>query len=94
MYNTMRNAPVVKRGKCMYADTTEYEVIIVRWHTLYGTGDYEDTVEIQGDQSVECYYVFYEDLIKKGDFSAGGGMFLSLEEAIMSVESGKFVGWI
>ena len=66
-------APVVKRGKCIYANVTEYEVIIVRWHTLYGTSDYENPAEIQEDQNFECYYIFKKNLIKKGDFNAEGG---------------------
>jgi len=96
MFNDdISNAFPVKRGKCTYANTTEYEVIIVKWHILYGTGDYEDPIEIQEDQNVDCYYIFHENLIKKGDFNAGGGAFLSLKDAIASVESDQyFVKWL
>ena len=94
MYSNMDSADVVKRGKCMYSIDTEYEVAIVKWHVLYGTGDYEDSNEISTDQNIECYYVLYENFMDKGSFNAGGGAFLSLEEAVKSVESMLCVEWI
>ena len=90
----IQNAVAIKRGKCVYGNATEYGVKIIKWHILYGTGDYEDPVEIRDDQNVECYYVFYEDLINKGNFNAGGSAFLSLEEAVNSVEASIDVKWL
>ncbi|MCL2678192.1 MAG: hypothetical protein FWE85_03965 [Clostridiales bacterium] len=94
MFIGMENAVEVKRGKCIYGNSTEYEVKIVRWHILYGTGDYEDPAEIRDDRDVECFYIFYEDLVKKGKFNTGSGGFLSLEEAIVSVETIVDVKWL
>ncbi len=84
----------IKRGKCIYSGSTEYEVKIVKWHVLYGTGDYYDPPEIQNDRNVECYYVLYEDLVNKGTFNAGGGGYLSLDEAVSSVEAKVQVKWL
>jgi hypothetical protein len=94
MFTDMQNATAIKRGKCVYNISTEYEVRIVKWHVLYGTGDHEDPPEVQNDRNVECYYVFYEDLIKRGVFNTGGGSFLSIEEAIASVENKVDVKWL
>ena len=84
----------IKRGKCVYNNTVEYEVKIIKWHTLYGTGDYEDAEDIREDRKVECYYVFYEDLVNKGNFNSSGGGFLAVKEAIKSVESKTNVTWL
>ena len=90
----MENAPIAKKGICLYDNKIEYEVRIIKWHTRYGTGDYEDPVEIREDQLMECYYVWFEDLINKGIFNAGGGCYLTLDEGISSVESMANVRWI
>ena len=50
---------------CIYDDSTEYEVRIVKWHILYGTGDYDDPIELRDDNNIECYYVFYENFVNK-----------------------------
>ena len=94
MFTDMQNATIIKRGKCTYSEVVEYEVKIVKWHTLYGTGDDEDPDEIRDDRNIECYYVFYEDLINKGCCNTGGGGFLSIMEAISSVESNTKVNWL
>ncbi|MCL2847431.1 MAG: hypothetical protein FWE13_01595 [Firmicutes bacterium] len=86
------NKEGIKNGTCVYG-SIEYEVKIVKWHNFYGTGDYEDFEEIREDRAVECYYVFYEDLANKGSFNSGGGCFLTIQEAIMSIESNVNVKW-
>ena len=93
MLNDMRNATIVKRGKCLYDGSLEYEVRILKWHIFYGTGDYEDPYEIREDRNIDCYYVYYEDLIRAGEFNAGGGVFLSVDEAVVSIESKTIVEW-
>ena len=30
----MQNATIIKQGKCIYSEVVEYEVKIVKWHTL------------------------------------------------------------
>ena len=94
MFNNIQNAIVVKRGKCIYGDSNEYEIRIIRWHILYGTGDYEDPIDIRDDRNVECYYVFFEDLVNKGEFNAGGEGFLTVEEAVLSIGSKYSVKWL
>ena len=94
MFTDMQNEASIKQGRCAYGNTREYCVKIVKWEVLYGTGDYEDPEEIREDRDIECYYVLYEDLVRKGIFNAGGGGFLSLEEAISSVELENKVEWI
>lgn len=89
----LSNAKIVKRGICFYDSSVEYEVIIVESDTLYGSGDYEDTPEIAEDREVTCFYVWYEDLSRKGVFNAGGGGFLSIDETIASVEKTSSVKW-
>jgi len=83
----------IRHGECVYNNTTGYRVKIIKWHILYGTGDYEDPPEIRDNQNVECYYVFYEDIINKGNFNVSGGGFLHLEEAVNSVEANVNVKW-
>ena len=90
----MQNAIAIKHGICIYNNSTEYEVKIIKWHILYGTGDYEDPKEIRDDKYVKCYYVFYESLVNKGLFNIGGGGFLSVEEAVRSVETKVDVKWL
>ena len=94
MFTDMQNAAPMKQGKCAYGNTKEYFVKIVKWDILYGTGDYEDPEDIGDDRDIECYYVLYEDLVQKGVYNAGGGGFLSLEEAISSVELNNKVEWM
>ena len=94
MFSDMQDAVAVKRGRCVYNNSTEYDVKIVKWNILYGTGDYEDPAEIRDDRIVDCYYVFYEDLIEKGIFNNCGGGFLSVEEAAVSVERILAVRWL
>ena len=89
----IQDAVAIKRGKCFYNNAAEYEVRIVKWHIHYGTGDYDDPPKIQDDINADCYYVLYEDLIKKGVFNAGGGGFLSLDEAVNSIETNGYVEW-
>ena len=90
----MENVPIEKKGFCLYDNDSEYEVRIIKWHTRYGTGDYEDPIEIREDQIIECYYVWFENMIDKGIFNASGGSYLTLDEAIKSVEARVQVRWI
>ncbi len=94
MFTDMQNAIAIKQGKCIYNSSKEYKVKIIKWDILYGTGDYEDPEEIREDRNIECYYIFYEDLVREGLFNAGGGSFLTLEEAISNVESKTEVKWL
>jgi len=82
-----------KRGMCYYQNEKKFEVKIIKWHIFYGTGDYEDTPDIREDRIIDCFYVFYEDIVNEGIFNVGGGCYLSLEEAVNAVETCCIVAW-
>ena len=94
MINNMENTEVVKRGICKYGNSKTYGVKICKSHIFYGTGDVADPVEIQKDINIECYYVFYENLLRDNEFNVGGGGFLTVEEAVASIESKYSVSWL
>lgn len=48
---------LVAVGKWLYADTVECIVQIVRRNIAYGSGDYEDPVEIREDREGKFYYL-------------------------------------
>jgi hypothetical protein len=81
------NAKIIKEGIWWYDNSVECSIRIIKWYILYGSGDYEDLLDICNDREVECYYVLYESLTQKGQFTTTRGGFLSLEEAIKDVES-------
>lgn len=41
----------------------------------------------KSEREIDCYYVLYESLIEQGHYNAGGGGYLSLEQAKKSVEN-------
>jgi len=90
----MSNADSMKQGICIYNKAKEYKVKIIRWDVLYGTGDFEDPEEIRDDKFTECYYVLYEDLTREGVFNVRDGGYLSLEEAVSSIEAIHEVKWV
>lgn len=77
--------PPEKKGSWLYAGSTSCEVRIVRHHTLYGTGDYEDPPDIAEDRSVECFYVIYSTPAGQPKW-VGGGAALSLSGAVALAE--------
>lgn len=44
-------------GEWMYAGSIPLAVRVFKSSVLYGSGDYQDDPENEGDQAVECYYV-------------------------------------
>lgn len=54
MFPGMEDAEVVKEGIARYAGEVDYTVRIIKWHTLYGSGDFEDPPEIANDTAVEA----------------------------------------
>jgi hypothetical protein len=83
---------VIKRGICFYDNSVEYEVRIIRGQVLYGTGDYEDLPNVSDDREIECYEIWYENLIKKGEFNRVG-QYCLLQDAILCVEEYAAVQW-
>lgn len=90
------NAEVVKEGIWKYSGSVECKVRIIKYHTLYGFGDYEDPIEISDDRDVECYYVLMESPVEKGEYPVIRGGFLTLEQAIEDVEVSMYnkITWI
>lgn len=84
MYN-LEIDPPEKTGSWLYEGSTSCEVRIVRHHTLYGTGDYEDPPDIAEDRNVECFYVFYSTPAGVPKW-VGGGAALSLSDAVALAE--------
>lgn len=83
-------AEIIREGIWLYNDCVECKVRIVRWHTLYGTGDYEDAPDIANDKEIECYYILQESIQEKGKFPIYRGGFLSIQEAIEDAENCTF----
>lgn len=91
----MLKEKIVKRGICLYCNSKEYEVVIAESNIRYGSGDYEDPQETAEDQHCLCYAIWYGSLADRGNFSAGGGVFLSLEEAVSNIEQENYFShWI
>jgi hypothetical protein len=74
-----------RAGVWLYAGEVPCEVRIVRHHTLYGTGDYEDPPEVACDREIDCFYVLYHTPVGEPAW-VGGGVALSLEEAVSLAE--------
>ena len=85
MFDELERAEPVKRGTWLYAGSIPCEVRIVRHHTLYGTGDYEDPPDIANDREVECFYLLFHTPAGKPPW-VGGGAALSLSDAIALAE--------
>jgi hypothetical protein len=80
----VRPGPVVKRGTWLYDGLIPCGVSIVRGNVIYGSGDLEDPPEEYQDREVECFCVLYEG--PHGAAQAKGGVYMSLDEAIVHVE--------
>ena len=85
MFPGMEQADVVREGVALYGGQTPYRVRIIRWHTLHGSGDHADPPDVAEDRAVTCYHVWFEDVLRKGTFTVGGGEYLTLEEALDAV---------
>jgi hypothetical protein len=83
---------IVKTGTCLYDGQVECDLKIVYSPIRYGTGDYEDPPEIENDQEVDTYYLWYGSTIERNQFSAGGGGFSSLPEAMAAAERAPGIG--
>jgi hypothetical protein len=84
-YSEMETIIPVKRGIWLYAGSVACEVRIVRWDTLYESGDYEDPPEIADDRSLECYYLLIHTPAGSPEWGIHG-VTLSLSEATAKAE--------
>lgn len=72
---------LVAVGKWLYDDTIECVVQIVQRNIAYGSGDYEDPVEIREDREGVFYYLKFFNPANPGRHSSEAGAFDSIELA-------------
>lgn len=77
---------ILKTGEWLYDSTIPCQIVITREDMFPGSGDYEDPPEIANDKHVPCVQIWYENPSKRGDFNAGGGYAMTVEDAIKRVE--------
>ena len=86
---------VVKSGTWLYAGETTCDVRIVYSPTCFGSGDDDDPPEFMNDVKRDTFYVEYGTASSAGVFNAGGGGFLSVDEAMRHAEAAlRGVKWI
>jgi len=73
---------IIKRGSWLYGGSVRSAVVITRGSVFYGTGDHEDPPDVRDDREVETYSLWVESPPGSGEFPAGGGQFLALDEAV------------
>lgn len=85
---------IIKTGLCNYG-SKQYRLFLCASTFIPGSGDYEDIPEIANDQDVECYCIYFEDIINTGSICAGAGYYKLLSDAIRTAEeSAGFERWI
>ena len=85
---------IIKTGICLYG-SQQYRVFLCTSNFFPGTGDYEDDADLRDDQDIDCFCIWFEDMLKANHICAGGGYYKSLCEAIHAAEnSGRFVKWL
>ncbi len=85
---------ILKIGICRY-DTKEYRLFLCTSTYFPGTGDYEDDSDLRNDRELNCYYIWFEDIVQTGKIAAGAGYYLSLSEAIRAAENScGFEKWL
>lgn len=87
-------APLEKSETWLYARTVPCEVRIVRHHTLYGSGDYEDPPDIAEDKDVQCFYLLLRTPEGIPEWVTGG-VAQSLAAAVLLAEEklGQSLVW-
>ena len=81
-----KSKAVVKTGTYLYAGEVVCDLQVVYSAVRYGSGDSEDPADVANDQSRASYYLEYGSTTERGAFSAGGGGFDSLEQAMQHAE--------
>ena len=89
----MDDTEIIKQSSWLCAGTVPLKIRITRESVWPGSGDAEDPPEIREDRSMECFAVWYET--GNDEFKAGGGWYVTLQEAISAVERavGSTVRW-
>ncbi len=73
---------IVKLGTWLYAGEIVCDIRILKHGWRYGSGDYEDELQVREDKQGEFYYIQYGSTVERGIFSGHGGCYNSLEEAM------------
>lgn len=88
---------VAKTGTFLYDGSIACDIRIVRSPICYGSGDYEDPPKIADDQLHETFYVQYGSTTERGIYTAGGGGYATLFDAMAAAERapgfGKTIRW-
>ncbi len=90
-----KNAEIVVSGTWLYGNSIRSRVRIIKWHIIYGSGDYEDPVDIRNDREVDCYYIQFESLAQKESYNGYNGVALTISDAIIEAEklAGQKIAW-
>ena len=88
------NESLIQEGTFLYDGTVECDVRgrVVHSPVRYGSGDHEDSPDIQNDLTQDTYYVWYGSTTERGVYVAGGGHDASLREAVQAVEGAHGIG--
>ena len=78
---------VAKSGTFLYDHQVVCDLAIVYSPVRYGSGDYEDLVDIAEDRPLDTYYIWYGSAAARGEFKGGGGAFDTIEDAVRHAES-------
>jgi len=76
----------VKQGTFRYAESVTCDVQIVQTEMRWGSGDRDDPAGLQDDLPGPCFYVEWGSTTTRGEYSAGGVGYATLEEAMRAVE--------
>jgi hypothetical protein len=64
------NETAVKEGTFLYGGKIECDIRIVRSPVRYGSGDYEDSPEIENDLEQDTFYIQYGSSTQRGSFNS------------------------
>lgn len=81
-----RTEELIAVGKWLYDNSVECAVHIVQRDIGYGTGDYQDPIEVREDQEGTFYYLKFSNPANPAEFSGGSGYFHSIEAAKKAAE--------
>jgi hypothetical protein len=90
--NLRPDEEVVKTGTFLYDGEVTCDIRIVRSPVCYGSGDYEDPLEIANDHERETFYIEYGSITQGGHYNVGGGAYPTLSKAMNAAEAAPGIG--
>jgi hypothetical protein len=84
---TIDESRIAKTGEWFHDGSIRCRILIQSETCLPGSGDHHDPEKIANDRDIPCFSIWYENPAQKGNYNAGGGYRLTLEEAMRSVEA-------